>query len=125
MEQIGLHGTLGSTYSFASFSWVDGSSAGDAIPSSFADLENSGYSHWGFNGSSHEPQAGAGSCVHARTSNGIKYYYYASNDATQATRRTASNYIVSSNTSLNLLPWYTSFCNLILPYICEYTGGWV
>ncbi len=38
-----------------------------------------------------------------------------------ASRKNVSNYVVSTNSSFNLLPWEMSFCNVLLPYVCEYT----
>jgi hypothetical protein len=40
-----LHGTLGSTFNFTTFKWVDGSSPGDGTPSSLVELNQTGYSH--------------------------------------------------------------------------------
>jgi hypothetical protein len=95
--------------SFTLFGWEDGSPPGDGTPSSLAELEQPGYSHWGGNSTSQDPSA---CCNCVRAAPAYPTYHFYTGTSLQASRRTLANYNVSASSSNNLLAWESVFCEL-------------
>ncbi len=105
-------------HSFSSaFKWVDGSSQGDGHPSSQSELEQSGYSHWGGNSSSHEPST-LYNCVRASLAY-PRFWFYTGNTS-NAARRAPANYFSSSFQDNNLLAWDTIGCEWLFSDCCQH-----